>query len=269
MNIASRQMLSAIEGLQMIHDISKMTYVEAKAYVYSLMLFPEMNAHTERAYFYVCYDLVSDKICARNDHQVTTYEYNRSIGVALRKIIIKRSGYDNFFSLLATKSEDLIKLIEKRQFAGAMVGDIVMRLFNRNNISDGARSLCAEIDEFTKLGMETYQDITYSNVRHNIWKLFRPVAHLWAATAAVRESYTAYNAHPGDKQIDLLEFPNSNIANHPIGLAGFLNFAHFLLLQGGQTKMSRRGPAGPIFAPEVMHDFKLPRGHKFKSDNLK
>jgi hypothetical protein len=200
----------------MIHDITNMTYDEAKSYVYSLMLFPgaKENAKREKAYRYFLDELTLCEL--PND-------------------------------------DNLSKLIEKRQFSGMMIGFSIHCLIEaKTNITDIARKIC---ETFNLYNGAIPQDMSYTNVRHNLWPLFRPVAHLWTAAVEVHELNGG----------DILECPPT--PGIPTGLAGFLLIALNCLQGGMQTRMSRRGPTGFLFDAEIMHDFKLPQGLTFKLNN--
>lgn len=290
MSIDSREMLLTSEGLQMIHDISKMTYIEAKAHVYSLMLFPKNDFYTAKAFAYVCYELVSEEISTHNVYD--SADYNRIIGKFLTRIIGRRPGYDEFFSIFASKADDLVKLIKKNQFSGMMIGALVQQLIdNKSNILVETERFSDIMSKYKESGGETPREMTYQNIRNNLWPPFSTVAHLWVAAAEISELRKKLKAKGDPSPNDILECPSLEeirgvgetdrqtdlaiewLIDHgmewPSGLAGFLRISKTCLQAGARTRMSRRGPAGPLFALEDMHDFKLPRGLKFKHDNLK
>lgn len=254
----------------MIHDISKMTYIEAKAHVYSLMLFPESNMYTERAYFFVCYELAADEIAKNDKGNANSKAYDRIMSKFIGRLIRSRCGYDEYFSLFAKQADDLIKLIKKRQFVGMMVGMLTRYLFeSKDNITASTKSFSEMMSSYKSLGGITPQDMSYSNLRHNIWPSFSPVAHLWAAAVEVSELRENNLAQQEGATADLLDCPRIETIKCPTGLAGFLCIAAVCLKEGARTRMSRRGPASSLFDIEAMHDFKLPWGLMFKPDNLK
>lgn len=273
----------------MIHDISKMTYIEAKAYVYSLMLFPKNDLYTKKAFVYACYELASEEISTHNGYD--SADYNRIISNFLTSVIGRRSGYDEFFTIFASKADDLVNLIKKNQFSGMMIGALVQQLIgNKSNILVETKKFSDIMLKYKESGGETPREMTYQNIRNNLWPPFSTVAHLWVAAAEISELRKKLKAIGDPSPNDILECPSLEeirdigetdrqtdlaiewLIGHgvewPSGLAGFLLTAQACLQAGARTRMSRRGPAGPLFAPEAMHDFKLPERLKFKRDNL-
>jgi hypothetical protein len=254
----------------MLHDISSMGEIEAHAYVISLMLFPEHDKKTLRAYYYFCIKNASIQISTDiYNHDQSTLNHAK-LGRFIGRIMNEKGGYTDFESALFSNNGAIEAEIRARSFIGAFVGRLLHYMIEKKD------NISISIDEFSKT-MKRYTDgggtllcsMSYTNFRNNIWPLFKKVGHLWAASSIVAELNKTHGSRHDENAVESVLCQHLSQMGLPNGLPGFLVLAESCLNEGRTVDIKRRGPIGPLLDLQDSHEFKLPWGLKFKPTILK
>lgn len=254
----------------MLHDLSEMNLIEARAFVFSLMIFPEQDQKTLRAYYYYYISGVADLIPEEGSKSTAMKRAYTFFGDSVANAVANNGGVETFISTVFNGSKPIEDMIEQRVFKGEIVGRLFHHIVNNNmNISESIGNFSDALKAYEQQGGELPCAMSYSNFKNNIWNLFRPVAHLWAAAHEVAEINKKAMPQTKNTQINAIDCYHMKEMGCPDGLPGFLLIADICRKQGAKVKLSRRGPSGPFFDLESSHDFKQPWGLTYKQPNWK
>lgn len=254
----------------MLHDISNMGEIEAHAYVISLMLFPEHDRKTLRAYYYFCINNASKQILDNTDEDnMTTQDYAK-LGRFIGRVMSNSGGYNAFENAFYSNNLSIETEISKRSFTGAFIGRLLHYIIEKNeNLSISIQRFEKVMKQYTEEGGTVLCSMSYANFRHNIWPPFKKVGHLWAASCIVAELNKAHGSSHDENSVEAVLCQHLSRMGLPNGLPGFLVLAESCLKEGRTVDIKRRGPIGPLLDLQDSHEFKLPWGLKFKPTILK